>query len=299
MVRYVLLVTLGACSYGVLSTIVKRAYDEGFGVEQVVGSQMLFGFGIVALLAAIFARGRGGARPGQWLPLLAVGVPIGLTGVLYYSALLYVSASLAVVLLFQFTWMGVLLEAVVDRKPPAPLRIAAVGLLLAGTALASGLLEETGGTASLRGIFLGLASAVSYTAFIYGSGRVEAQVQPWLRSLVMVGGSVLLAFVVFPPRFLVDGSLPAGLWKHGLLLALFGPVLPTVCFNLGVPRIGPGLASILGAAELPIAVLLSTAILGERVGPLQWVGIAVLLVGIVLPELRLPQQRQHRVDGSG
>lgn len=40
--RYMLLVFLGACSYRVLSTFVKLAYDQGFHVGEVTGSQMFF-----------------------------------------------------------------------------------------------------------------------------------------------------------------------------------------------------------------------------------------------------------------
>lgn len=290
MFRYVLLVALGSVSYGVLSTIVKRSYAAGFHVDQVVGAQMIFGACIVAGLAALFGRGRGGARPKQLAHLLAAGIPIGLTGTLYYSALQYVSASLAVVLLFQFTWMGVLVEALVERRAPSRARIVALVLLLGGTALASGLFEHGAGPVDPRGLGLGLLSAASYSAFIFFSGRVQAQVQPWLRSAVMVLGSATLVSLIFPPRFLVDGSLPAGLWKNGLLLALFGPVIPTVCYNLGVPHTGSGLASILGALELPTAVLLSTLVLGEHVSPLQWIGVAVLLAGVILPELRVSRE---------
>lgn len=41
--RYILLVFLGACSYGILSTIVKLAYGQGYSAE-VVGGQIFFGF---------------------------------------------------------------------------------------------------------------------------------------------------------------------------------------------------------------------------------------------------------------
>lgn len=290
LLRFVLLVALGSVSYGVLSTIVKTAYGAGFRVDQVVGAQMIFGACIVAILAAAFGRGRGGARPVQLAHLLAAGIPIGLTGTLYYSALQYVSASLAVVLLFQFTWMGVLLEAFADRRRPSGARVVALVMLLGGTALASGVFEQGAGEVHPKGLVFGLLSAASYTAFIFFSGRVQTSVQPWVRSATMVAGSALFASILFPPRFLVDGALGEGLWRYGLLLALFGPVTPTICFNLGVPRIGPGLASILGALELPTAVLLSTIVLGEHVTALQWVGIAVLLAGVVLPELRLSRE---------
>lgn len=41
--KYGLLVFLGGCSYGMVSTFVKLAYGLGFGVSDVTGTQYLFG----------------------------------------------------------------------------------------------------------------------------------------------------------------------------------------------------------------------------------------------------------------
>ncbi|MEW4151487.1 hypothetical protein Q0N88_14915 [Bacillus thuringiensis] len=42
MLRYSLLVLLGACSYGILAIFVKLAYAEGFSLGEVIGSQYWF-----------------------------------------------------------------------------------------------------------------------------------------------------------------------------------------------------------------------------------------------------------------
>ena len=280
----ILLVLLGACSYGALSTLVKLAYGRGFGTGQVVGSQMLLGAGLCWLLA--LAAGRSRPSPRQALALLAAGAPVGLTGVFYYASLQHLGASLAVVLLFQFTWMGVLAEAVQRRRLPSREQLLSLGVLAAGTLLASGVAEGSAGSLSAVGLGLGLLSAVSYTAVILGSGRVALALDPFVRSAVMVTGGLVAALCVFPPTFLVDGSLGAGLWPWGLALGFLGMVVPTVCFARGMPQVGAGLGAILGAAELPTATLLATAVLGEQMTALRWTGVALVLLGVALPELR-------------
>ncbi|MNN96257.1 hypothetical protein D3C81_2152090 [compost metagenome] len=45
------------------------------------------------------------------------------------------------------------------------------------------------------------------------------------------------------------------------------------------------MAGILGAAELPVAVLLSSFVLHEQVSGLQWTGVVLVLLGVVMPEL--------------
>lgn len=84
-----------------------------------------------------------------------------------------------------------------------------------------------------------------------------------------------MTVLIFPPTYLTDGSLFEGLFLYGCLLAFF---------NIGVPRIGAGMASILGAAELPTAVLAPSLFLQESVSLLQWLGVLIILFGIVLPE---------------
>lgn len=282
--KYILLVFIGACSYGILSTIVKLAYSQGYSAAEVIGGQMVFGFLLTWLPALFFLR----TKPPKHLLLLltAVGLVVGATGIMYYNALQYIPASLAILLLFQFTWMGVLAESIMSRKLPDKLTLASLILLIVGTILAGGLLEN-GGLAQfhLVGVLFGLLSAVSYTLFIIFSGKTALSVNPWLRSSSMSTGSLLLTCLIYPPVFLIDGTLLDGLFPYVFLLALFGVLIPTACFNFGVPHVGAGMAAILGAAELPMAVFASSIVLHETVTWLQISGVIVILLGIVLPKL--------------
>ena len=92
--------------------------------------------------------------------------------------------------------------------------------------------------------------------------------------------------LVQTPEIVWNGQLfSEGLWVYGLLLGLFGIVLPIYFFSIAVPHTGSGLASILSAMELPVAILASVLILGEALTPLQIVGIGVILFGMVLPSV--------------
>lgn len=292
MFRYIVYVFLGACSYGILSTFVKIAYDAGFHVQEVVGGQMFFG-AVFMLIPWLFKRKSPISR-NEWLQLIGVGFTIGSTGIFYYASLHYLNASVSIVLLFQFTWMGVLLEAVVDRCWPSKEKWLVLLLLLVGTVLASGLVELESNSFSLLGVLLGLLSALTYALFILFSGKVATSIDAWSRSSIMSVGSVLIVFVVFPPQFLISGVLFEGLFLWTILLAFFGVVIPTVLFSIGVPRIGVGLATILGSAELPVAVLLSSLVLREQVSLVQWIGVIFILLAIAIPEIR--RRRLSRLE---
>lgn len=96
---YALIVfSAGAC-YGVLSTFVKMAYAAGLTLTDVSGMQCLFGM-LFLWLAALFTVKR---RPSPFriLSLAAIGIPMALTTISYYHSLETLSASMAVVFLFQ------------------------------------------------------------------------------------------------------------------------------------------------------------------------------------------------------
>ncbi|MEO3947191.1 DMT family transporter [Gorillibacterium sp. CAU 1737] len=295
------LILAGACSYGILSTFVVFAYDQGFTVDEVVGGQNFLGFLLMALtfgMSRLAAKKKAASAPSgfgrlsignklrgrDYAGLLAVGLLMASTGMLYYGALSYIPASLAIVLLFQFTWIGVLIDALLLRRRPSGLEWGSIAVLFAGTLLAGGVVGSGLGEVKPLGILLGLGSAVTYGLFILLSGRVAPGGAPLSRSLTMSLGSVTLTFLVYPPVFLTNGALLNGLLLWALLLALFGAVIPTLFYAIGVPGTGGTLASILSAAELPTAVLMSAFVLRESVTLLQWFGVLVILAGIVLPE---------------
>ncbi|MBB3113816.1 drug/metabolite transporter (DMT)-like permease [Paenibacillus phyllosphaerae] len=307
--KYILSVFLGAVSYGILSTIVVKAYGQGYTLGEVVGTQLLTGF-LLAWGLAWFTKWKENrkamAQAGDpnptvataaaltWkhrLMLMAAGMPTAITGLVYYHSLRYIPASLAIILLFQFTWIGVLIQAASQRKRPNGVMIITLIVLFGGTLLAAGVLEQGTGGFNLMGILFGLLAAVSYSLFILFSGKAVPEANPVYRSAWMLTGGLVLVFVLFPPTYLFNGEIVSQLMMFGFLLGLFGAFIPPILFAVGVPHIGGGMSSILGASELPVAVMLSSLVLNEHVSALQWGGVILVLLGVALPELYKFKQR--------
>ncbi|RJX37677.1 DMT family transporter [Paenibacillus pinisoli] len=316
--KYMISVFAGAASYGVLSTFVVLAYGQGYKLGEVVGSQLLIGFLLSWLFASIVERrqkkaalavtaGKGaeagavkkGLQRLTWktrLLLMAAGLPTAITGLVYYHSLRYIPASLAILLLFQFTWIGVLVQSIRQRQRPNRAILTTLIILLGGTILAAGIMEHGGGSFHPLGLSLGFLAAISYTLFILFSGKAAPEVPPATRSKWMMAGGMTFVFIVFPPEFLWNGDLFSSLFLFGALLGLFGAFIPPLLFAYGVPHIGEGMAGILGAAELPVAVLLSSVVLHEQVSWLQWTGVVLVLAGVAYPELAKLIKRGGRVS---
>lgn len=291
--KYSLLILIGACSYGVLSSIMKVGMNEGFTVSQMLGGQYVFGWLLLLLLMLLFSRKK--LAPKQWLSLLAVGITMSGTSVFYGKAVERLPASIAVVLLFQFTWIGVLMEAAADRRIPSRSKIISIVILIMGTLLAGGVIGESTGPLDMKGVVYGLLAAFTFALYMFVSGRVGTTVPVFNKSFFMTTGSGVIVLSVFSPAFIWDGALGAGLWKYAVILGILGILIPVLFFAIGMPKVGSGTGAILGAAELPAAVVASVLLVHEHVSSLQWFGIALIFIGIAVPQIRF--SRRKRVPG--
>lgn len=287
--KYALLVFLGGCSYGVVSTFVKLAYGEGFTQGEITGSQYFLGAVMLWIVAIFVPKVKLSGK--QIVTLLISGFPMGLTGIFYNKSLTYVDASFAIILLLQFTWISFVLQYIFEKKAPGKKNTIATVVILLGSILASGVMASNG-ELSLTGIIWGLLSATSFASFIVVSGRSSIEIHPIYKSAMMTTGAALLILIVFPPMFLLNGALMDGLFKYSIVAGLCASLIPPLFFNIGMPKIGSGLGTILSASELPMAVFMSALVLNETVTGIQWMGVIIILCGIGYPNMRVRWKRR-------
>ncbi|MEK3849978.1 MULTISPECIES: DMT family transporter [unclassified Paenibacillus] len=282
--HYAVIVFLGGCCYGILSTFVKLAYSAGFSTPEVTGVQYFFG-AVLSWMFVIFVKKKNLTYK-QVTKLLLSGIPFGLTGMFYYQSLQTINASLAIVLLFQFVWIGTLYEWVLQKKKPTRGKLISIGILLIGSVLAANIFSQGDLSLSWQGTIWGLLAASTFALFVFLSGAVAKETSPTLKSALLSTGAVITVFVVFPPTFLFNLDVLAGLSPFGLVLGVFGVVLPPLLYSIGMPHIGSGMGTIMTASELPMAVIMSSLVLGEFVGWSQWIGVIIILCGIAFSNIR-------------
>ena len=280
----VFLVGLGATSYGMLATFVKLAYDENYTTAEVTSSQFILGI-LGVLIISFFQRITAKKKAIQAskkdiFQLMLAGTSLGMTSVFYYLCVKYIDVSIAIVMLMQTVWMGVLLEWILDKQIPSTKKIFSVLLVLAGTILATNLLNNSD-TINYIGIFWGLLAAASFTTTMFTANRIATNISASQRSLFMLlGGAIIVfGFAIFTQVTPFNLSI---FLKWGILLALFGTIIPPLLMNAGFPITGIGLGSIVSALELPVSVLMAYLILNETVIYSQWLGVIIILAAIVL-----------------
>jgi drug/metabolite transporter (DMT)-like permease len=287
MLKGILYVLLGAASYGVLATIVKLSYQQGFNVSEVTFAQYSVGLLVLWMLTLLPKKSNTAlSTPKKWdvSKLILAGTSLGFTGLFYYSAVQTIDVSICIVLLMQSVWMGVLLEVLLEKKFPNALKIIAVAIVLVGTIFATDAIHNFS-SLDPTGLLWGILAALSYTVSLYTSNRVGLSLNNGLRSAWMMTGAWVLvasfALYNWHPDF--NWSV---FWPWGVYLALFGTIIPPIFLNKGFPLTGIGVGSILVSLEIPVSVGMAIWLLNEEVNLFQIIGIALILLGILVLNLR-------------
>ncbi|PAM95462.1 EamA family transporter [Flavobacterium sp. IR1] len=285
----VFLVALGATSYGMLATFVKMAYTEGYTTAEVTTSQFVLGIiGILIINAFQKIKHKDNvvkATPKNIFNLMLAGTSLGMTSLFYYLAVKYIPVSIGIVLLMQTVWMGVLLEMILEKKLPSKQKVIAVLFVLVGTVLATNIINNDI-TLDWRGIGWGVLAAASFTTTMFTANHVATEISSAQRSLYMLlGGAVIVfSFALFTQVTPFNLNIFV---KWGIILALFGTIIPPMLMTAGFPLTGIGLGSIVSAIELPVSVMMAFVLLNEEVILLQWIGILLIILAIVLMNINL------------
>ena len=242
--------------------------------------------------------------------LMFAGTSLGCTSLFYYLCVQYINVSIAIVLLMQSVWFSVVIESIITKKFPNGKKIIATIIVLIGTFFATNMINMEVNL-DLKGIFWGLMAATSFSITMFTSNKIATHLPALKKSMIMLSGGAVIVFIflffaqIGPLHFealktfylnftdntahirAFDYSI---FYTYGFILALFGTIIPPTLFNLGFPKTGLGLGSIVSSLELPVSVTMAFILLGEKVIFSQWMGIVLILLAIVL--MNLPSRRK-------
>lgn len=294
----ILFVLLGAGCFGFTPIFAKLGFSYGYSLGQINIVQMLISSFLLWSITLIKRPSFKGLTKKNLPLIMMTGCFTGLTSIFYYGAMQYLPASLAIILMFQFVWIGILLEWIFSKVKPAPITVLSILLILIGVFFASNIINGDIQGLPLKGFLFGILSAFTYAGFIFFSGKVAVDVDPLARTSLMATGSTILILIVFMRDIPSVFPLETNLVATAVGVSLFGAVFPPLFFAVGAPLVSGGIANILTSIELPIAILSASIILSETVTLLQWLGTAIILAAIALNELggKLFRVRKHNKE---
>ena len=279
MSRPVLLVMVAALLWGTTGT---AAFWLGVDVSPLAIGAATMGIGGVVLALVGGASSLAVLRDGD-TRLWAV---LGIIGVVVYPLTFYWGMSQAGIALGNLIALGLgplvvaLLEWGVDRSAPTRLWWLASGVALGGIAVMSVAKVDLGGGRESNvalGVALAVVAGAAYGLYTYAFGRlIERGHTPRAVIGAMFGGAspVLLVALAVTGAGLFASASQVGLVGYLVL----GPmVLAYVAFSVALKTLRSSTVASVALLEPVVAGLLAVVLVGERLGPLAWVGgLAVL-----------------------
>lgn len=280
-----LLILLSAVVYGASPILIKVAYAYGAPPLAVLAIRYLVA---AALIWSAIAAGRLrlGMPPRVLLGVAVVGttlVPVQVFA--FLLALFHLPASTTSVLGYTYplhvAWMGALFLG--ERLPRA--EWLALGAVVLGAGLVMG---ETPALALGPGLGALLVATMTSALYYVVARRVVRDAGP----VAAMGVILLGAAVVFSAAAAFTGELSLGYPPQALLaIAATGVTASLVAPLLllaGLRFLPAARAAMLGTLEPVITVVLSVLLLDDRLTPVRAVGMAIVIGGIALVQVRRP-----------
>ncbi|HEY8239255.1 MAG TPA: DMT family transporter [Candidatus Limnocylindrales bacterium] len=295
------LTIVSAFAFGSGALFAKPVYAEGVGWHVLMAWRFLVGASLAMAWLLI--------NPGTRAALLRmrrrdVGAAIAL-GVLYtgnsgtyFAGLETVSASLAALIVYIYP----AIVAVISLQVGQPLRgrraWGALALALTGVALAVGNIQNAA-PPPLSGLVLIALSPVIYSVWIVLAARLSGErragagvdsgtgaVEPMVAGALMLSSTAVTYWVsaLALGQPVLPAQIPPGAWFGLVGIGVVSTFIAVLAFYAGAHRIGAARASIVSTVEPIWTISLASLLLAESLGPLQLLGGALILSGVVVAQ---------------
>lgn len=299
------LAIFSAAAFGTSGSFGKGLLESGWSPAAAVTWRV----SIAALLllgpAAYLLRGRWHLLRGGWSSVVLFGlVAVAACQLSYFFAVERLSVAVAllleylgIVLIVGWLWLR-------HGQRPRPLTVLGAGLSIAGLAL---VLDVFGVVqVDLLGVLWGLAAAVGLAVYFVVSANDSHGLPPLVLATggLAVGAAGLLAAGALGLVQMQTSTAEVMLagqqvpwWLSMLGLAVIAAALAYAAGVAATRRLGSKLASFVGLTEVLAAVLFAWLLLGELPAPVQLVGGALILAGVVA--VKLDERPRRAVPEAG
>ena len=300
-----LLYLLGALAFAINGTVSKAILLSDLDPARVSQLRVSAAFLILLVFVAVNRPERLKVARREWPFLVAYGIlGVAMTQYLYFVALQYLPVGVA--LLIEFTapvfvalWFRFVLKEPTRATVWLALTVALLGLALVAEVWRGFTFDAIGLIAAL-----GAALALS-TYYLITDHQVRMPEPRDPVSLTMWGfGFAALFWVIVQPWWSFPwsgfagssdptlGSIIGGrpLWLLSLWMIVLGTVVPFWLVVASMRHLRASQASVVGLTEPLLAIIVAWVVLSEALSPVQLLGGALILFGVVLAERsRVPQ----------
>lgn len=244
-----------------------------------VGATRLAVGGFSLLLVLLVMR-KISFRNWPWKPTIYAAIAMALFQYFFFTSVRLTGVAIGTVVTIGSApvFSGVI-EWIIVKRRPTMVWVMATAMAIIGCSLL--FLNKDGVVVNPIGVGMSLVAGSLFALYTLVNKEVLEKVAPTPAVAVIFS---LSALMLMPFLFVVETS---GLWTwNGLFVVLFlgwaTTTIAYILFSIGLQHIPSSSAVTLSLAEPLTAALLSVAIVGERLAVLSWLGVFLLLGGIIV-----------------
>lgn len=301
----IVLAVASALAFSSSGPLVKPLLEAGWSL----GAALLVRMGVAGLVLApalvkAILRERSFLRR-HWRIILGFGLTaVAGCQIFFFSAMQRMPVAVALLIQYLAPVLLVLLAWARTRRAPSRLVIAGSIVAMAGLVL---VVDISGATFDLLGTILALCAAICVGAYFLIAERAGDDLPPLaLASGGLLVGAILMAVlgalgimpIVAPPVDVVLGGVVVPWWVPMLWVAGIATTIGYAFGTIAVPRIGSRIASFVGLSEVLFALGFAWLLLGEAPAPVQFVGGALILAGVVLVRMDASTAAAEKNEGA-
>jgi drug/metabolite transporter, DME family len=287
---------LAAALWGVSASLGRAAFTErllpGSGIRNispVILSQARTTFSFSVVLVGLLIR-RGWKQLRMPRQDLLRAFVLGLGGIAvsnYFYYLAIQRTNVATAIIVQYTApVWVLVYMVLRRAERLTLsKMASVVLAITGIALVIGLFGRGRLQLDTLGVTAAMIAAFSFTFYNIGGHYILAKYDRWTVLLFTTLSASLFWIVVNPPNRIIAAHYSGTAWLFLLVFAMLSVLLPFSLYFAGLQHLEPTKAIVASCLEPVFTILIAAVALKEVVGPLQGLGIVMVLCAILVVQI--------------
>jgi len=207
---------------------------------------------------------------------------VALQRIAYFYTVDLTTATIAAVLFYTYPIFVTVHASLFLKEKLTFSIILAIVLTFSGVAFVAKAYEAAWLNANLLGLAFGMLTSLLFALYFLMTKKLRNSYTSWT---LLLYGDGLGAIALTPAlcfSFSEIVSYPQQLWLLILVIGLFPSLTAYLLFSYALKYVESSKGSILSVIEPLSAAIFSVTILGERFDPLQIVGVALVLAGIVL-----------------
>lgn len=207
---------------------------------------------------------------------------VALQRIAYFYTVDLMTATMAAVLFYTYPIFVTVHASLFLKEKLTFSIILAIVLTFSGVAFVVKAYKDAWLNANLLGLAFGMLSSLLFALYFLMTKKLRNSYTSWT---LLLYGDGLGAIALTPAlcfSFSEIVSYPQQLWLLILVIGLFPSLTAYLLFSYALKYVESSKGSILSVIEPLSAAIFSVTILGERFEPLQIVGVALVLAGIVL-----------------